>query len=60
MALFKKGKKPTKKKRKAEGYPQGEYNDMMVPRDEQMMQDMPVVREDQQEEELAGHEDSHQ
>jgi len=61
MALFKKGKKPTKKKRKtAEGYQEGQYNDMMVARDEQVMQDMPVVREDQREEDLAGHEDSHQ
>lgn len=60
MALFKKGKKPTKKKRKGgDVYPQGEYQDMMVARDEQVMQDMPVVREDQREEELAGHEDSH-
>ena len=62
MALFKKGKKPMGKKKRNDG-PYGQmaegYNDMMTPRNEQMMQNMERVDEDQ-EEDLAGHEESHQ
>lgn len=50
-----------KKKRKDAPYGQMAegYNDMMTPRNEQMMQNMERVDEDQ-EEDLAGHEESHQ
>lgn len=63
MALFKKGKRPMKgkKKRDDQQYVMAEgYQDMITPRgDGQMMQNMERVDEDQ-EEEVAGLEESHQ
>ena len=60
MALFKKGKRPLKKKKRDEQYVMAEgYQDMITPRDGQMMQNMERVDEDQ-EEEVAGLEESHQ
>jgi len=61
MALFKKGKRPLKKKKRDEQYVMAEgYQDMITPRgDGQMMQNMERVDEDQ-EEEGAALEESHQ
>lgn len=60
MALFKKGKRPLKKKKRDDQYVMAEgYQDMITPRDGQMMQNMERVDEDQ-EEEVAGLEESHQ
>ena len=61
MALFKKGKRAgPKKKRQDQPYVMAEgYQDMITPRDGQVMQNMERVDEDQ-EEEVAGLEESHQ
>ena len=60
MALFKNGKRPLKKKKRDDQYVMAEgYQDMITPRDGQMMQNMERVDEDQ-EEEVAGLEESHQ
>ena len=60
MALFKNGKRPLKKKKRDDQYVMAEgYQDMITPRDGQMMQNMERVDEDQ-EEAVAGLEESHQ
>lgn len=68
MALFKKGKKTAggaKKKGKGMrgqdmmGGQGGEYNEMLTPRNEGVPQNMERVEEDQ-EEDMAGHEESQQ
>ena len=70
IALFKKGKKaagakaPVKKGKKGQSYMvndprEGQYDSMITPRNDQSAQNMERVEEDQ-EEEMAGHDESQQ